>query len=42
MSELIGGAGGIGWVAAKAVLLFAVAVRGTRWLSSAGRVVSGP
>jgi uncharacterized membrane protein YcaP (DUF421 family) len=30
MSELIGGAGGLGWVAAKAVLLFAVAVIGLR------------
>src|SRR5580704_3692269 len=30
MSELIGGAGGLGWVAAKAVLLFAVAVTGLR------------
>src|ERR1700678_3444549 len=30
MSELIGGAGGVGWVAAKAVLLFAVAVIGLR------------
>ena len=28
--ELIGGAGGLGWVAAKAVLLFAVAVIGLR------------
>jgi uncharacterized membrane protein YcaP (DUF421 family) len=30
MSELIGGAGGLGWVAVKAVLLFAVAVIGLR------------
>ena len=30
MPELIGGAGGLGWVAAKAVLLFAVAVIGLR------------
>ena len=30
MSELIGGAGGLGWVAAKAVLMFAVAVVGLR------------
>jgi len=30
MSELIGGAGGLGWVAAKAVLLFAVALIGLR------------
>jgi hypothetical protein len=28
--ELIGGAGGLGWVAVKAVLLFAVAVIGLR------------
>ena len=30
MRELIGGAGGLGWVAVKAVLLFAVAVIGLR------------
>jgi uncharacterized membrane protein YcaP (DUF421 family) len=30
MSQLIGGAGGLGWVAAKAVLMFAVAVVGLR------------
>jgi len=30
MQELIGGAGGLGWVAVKAVLLFAVAVVGLR------------
>jgi uncharacterized membrane protein YcaP (DUF421 family) len=30
MSPLIGGAGGLGWVAAKAVLMFAVAVIGLR------------
>ena len=30
MAELIGGAGGLGWVAIKAVLLFAVAVIGLR------------
>jgi uncharacterized membrane protein YcaP (DUF421 family) len=30
MSQLIGGAGGLGWVAAKAVLMFAVAVIGLR------------
>jgi hypothetical protein len=30
VSELIGGAGGLGWVAVKAVLLFAVAVIGLR------------
>jgi uncharacterized membrane protein YcaP (DUF421 family) len=30
MHELIGGAGGLGWVAVKAVLLFAVAVIGLR------------
>ena len=30
MSELIGGAGGLGWVVAKAVLMFAVAVVGLR------------
>ena len=30
MSQLIGGAGGLGWVVAKAVLLFAVAVIGLR------------
>jgi uncharacterized membrane protein YcaP (DUF421 family) len=30
MSELIGGAGGLGWVAVKAVLLFAVTVIGLR------------
>ena len=30
VAELIGGAGGLGWVAAKAVLLFAVAVIGLR------------
>ena len=30
MPELIGGAGGLGWVAVKAVLLFAVAVIGLR------------
>jgi uncharacterized membrane protein YcaP (DUF421 family) len=30
MSQLIGGAGGLGWVAVKAVLMFAVAVAGLR------------
>ena len=30
MAELIGGAGGLGWVAVKAVLLFAVAIIGLR------------
>jgi uncharacterized membrane protein YcaP (DUF421 family) len=30
VSQLIGGAGGLGWVAAKAVLMFAVAVVGLR------------
>lgn len=30
MSELIGGAGGLGWVALKAVLLFTIAVIGLR------------
>jgi uncharacterized membrane protein YcaP (DUF421 family) len=30
MSELVGGASGLGWVAAKAVLMFAVAVIGLR------------
>lgn len=30
MGELVGGAGGLGWVAVKAVLLFAVAVLGLR------------
>jgi len=30
MSQLIGGAGGLGWVVAKAVLMFAVAVVGLR------------
>jgi uncharacterized membrane protein YcaP (DUF421 family) len=30
MSELVGGAGGLGWVAVKAVALFAVAVLGLR------------
>jgi hypothetical protein len=30
MPELIGGASGLGWVAVKAVLLFAVAVIGLR------------
>lgn len=30
MPELVGGAGGLGWVAVKAVLLFAVAVIGLR------------
>jgi uncharacterized membrane protein YcaP (DUF421 family) len=30
LQELVGGAGGLGWVAAKAVLIFAVAVIGLR------------
>jgi hypothetical protein len=30
LPELVGGAGGLGWVAAKAVLVFAVAVIGLR------------
>jgi uncharacterized membrane protein YcaP (DUF421 family) len=30
MSQLIGGAGGLGWVVVKAVLMFAVAVVGLR------------
>jgi hypothetical protein len=43
--ELIGGASGLGWVAVKAVLLFALAVIGLRWdndarLPSSARSIS--